>query len=303
MNTIIRVKRHLQDDPVEAVRLECKRRRTEEAEGPSSFEKVLNFLGTVDNKDDELVSQRTLGISPIYQKRVKDLKSQKPTQEVLSKIRKEADARSKESRFKVISCKRSISNTEESESKGDGQKENIAIVDVSLEKNCDLKNSDCSEDNFVYDIYSANLENDDFNNIFLDNVIGIKPYTSEPIFEYRNPEDYTDEDFDPDEDDSNDENNWRNSYPDEDGSDSEEIDVLTCQFGNIGRNVSYELSSDDGEDKYPNYCDPKDKSDYFFHEAESLGGSSYAKYKSKVMREFNASESFDGDEDEDEETF
>lgn len=50
MNTIIRIKRHLQDDPVEAVRLECKRRRTEEEEETSSFEKVLNFLGTVDNK-------------------------------------------------------------------------------------------------------------------------------------------------------------------------------------------------------------------------------------------------------------
>lgn len=45
----------------------------------------------------------------------------------------------------------------------------------------------------------------------------IEPYTSDNVFEYRNPEDYTEEDFDPDEDDSNDENNWRNSYPDEDG--------------------------------------------------------------------------------------
>lgn len=126
-------------------------------------------------QDDDFVSQRTLGISALYQKRVKDLKNHKSAGGVLSKIRKEAEARSKQNRFKVISCKRSISNTQEPDSTNDERRADIAIVDVSVEKNSGSSNNDeeCnSEDNFVYDIYSANLENDDFNNIFLDNVIG-----------------------------------------------------------------------------------------------------------------------------------
>lgn len=60
---------------------------------------------------------------------------------------------------------------------------------------------------------------------------------------------------------------------------------------------SYELSSDDGEERYPNYDNPKDKFDYLFYEAENLGGRSYANYKSKIMKDFNACDSFDSDEE------
>lgn len=53
MTTIIRVKRHRGDDPVQALVLSCKRKKTEE--GPldvdyNSLKHVLNFSGTVEEK-------------------------------------------------------------------------------------------------------------------------------------------------------------------------------------------------------------------------------------------------------------
>lgn len=53
MTTIIRVKRHRGEDPVEALVLSCKRKRTENNESDSqlcSVKYVLNFSGTVEEK-------------------------------------------------------------------------------------------------------------------------------------------------------------------------------------------------------------------------------------------------------------
>lgn len=51
MTTIIRVKRHRQDDPVEAVVLACKRRKVGgETQDLDSFKTILNFSGTVEKK-------------------------------------------------------------------------------------------------------------------------------------------------------------------------------------------------------------------------------------------------------------
>lgn len=53
MTTIIRVKRHRGEDPVEALVLSCKRKKTENSSSDTDsnlFKYVLNFSGTVEEK-------------------------------------------------------------------------------------------------------------------------------------------------------------------------------------------------------------------------------------------------------------
>ena len=68
------------------------------------------------------------------------------------------------------------------------------------------------EQDYVYDLYYTNRHDFDFR--MLDNILSIEAYNEEYVYDdYRSKVD--DEAYD-DEDDSNDEGNWRNDYPDED---------------------------------------------------------------------------------------
>ena len=68
------------------------------------------------------------------------------------------------------------------------------------------------EDQYVYDLYYMNKRDVDLR--LMENLLAIEAYQDEVHFDrFRNPEEQ--EVYD-DEDDSNDESNWRNDYPDED---------------------------------------------------------------------------------------
>lgn len=81
-----------------------------------------------------------------------------------------------ESRFKVISCLRSLSVPESVDSSEQCEaKKNLTIVDVNLETDNIGSNNEgaCSQENaFVYDLYSTNFEHEvDLNELYMDNLV------------------------------------------------------------------------------------------------------------------------------------
>lgn len=71
------------------------------------------------------------------------------------------------------------------------------------------------ESEYVYDIYYTN--NRDFNFRALESALTVEALSSDPMYSGRfDNESDEDEQVYEDEDDSNDEENWRNDYPDED---------------------------------------------------------------------------------------
>lgn len=166
MTAIIRVKRRLEDDPVEALLLSFKKRRTDEDEEKSEFT-LLQFTGTVDDK-----VRKTLLFSIITKcllqndeetipKALNTLKTKsefaglfkKGSTDFIGKRRDESRHQSKENRFKILSCNRRIIPVDAEGGFGS----NITIVDVHNEIEDEPEASACAEPKYVYDLYSKNL--------------------------------------------------------------------------------------------------------------------------------------------------
>ncbi|KAG9352527.1 hypothetical protein JZ751_020941 [Albula glossodonta] len=113
------------------------------------------------------------------------------------------------------------------------------------------------EDDYVYDLYYQETVTPGW----IQDILSVRPYVDES--ELVPEEDPRDEEVYEDEDDENEEGNWRNDYPDEEGSEDD------SDFG--GRCTGY------GEDE------------------QGIGHRSWARYQREVLREY-------GEDDEDEET-
>ncbi|KAJ9597957.1 hypothetical protein L9F63_011196, partial [Diploptera punctata] len=139
------------------------------------------------------------------------------------------------------------------------------------------------EDGFVYDLYYANT-----GVLHLDESMSIRPlYQSE--WEYRNKDDSSDSGPEvEEEDDSNDENNWRNDYPDSDHSIDE--DDMRMAVNNLNLSDGEDLSSDTADEDfvYGVTADPRDV---------MLYGESYANYKARILDELDGRE-IESDEDD-----
>ncbi|KAI1889952.1 hypothetical protein AGOR_G00168210 [Albula goreensis] len=113
------------------------------------------------------------------------------------------------------------------------------------------------EDDYVYDLYYQETVTPGW----IQDILSVRPYVDES--ELVPEEDPRDEEVYEDEDDENEEGNWRNDYPDEEGSEDD------SDFG--GRYTGF------GEDE------------------QGIGHRSWARYQREVLREY-------GEDDEDEET-
>ena len=80
---------------------------------------------------------------------------------------------------------------------------------VPLEK--ELISERGSDDQYVYDLYYTNSRGFDFR--LLENVLTVEAFGQDGM---GNGDDFVDENREYDDEDSNDEGNWRNDYPDED---------------------------------------------------------------------------------------
>lgn len=297
MAAILRVKRRCDEDPHEALLISCKRQKQDEtAENKSlSYTALLQFAGTI-NTQEEDVAQHVLKKS----KKPIPKTSKKHVTNILEKLRAQSKQTSQENRFKVVNCFRALSTADTEDKKSQiteaaesGEKEGsqiITVVDIEknpLERNKDHTTSSeiaepSSEDkNYVYDLYYT--EKIDFDDMLLDTQLSVHPMETELVYDV-DEEDDDKSQLEDEDSDSNDENNWRNDYPDSDNSINEEDMMLAMQMDDM--NIDNELSSDGGEEDYiySKDADPKDI---------RLYGSSYAHYKRRMMTELEDVESDD----------
>ncbi|KAK9879546.1 hypothetical protein WA026_006616 [Henosepilachna vigintioctopunctata] len=232
---IIRLKRPLEDSPLDTLILNCnKKRKLDAPTGASTSDleplvTILKFTGTQHSQDEDI------------SKHVKDFKNnlkdklsyglKKHNVDFNSKLRAEAIKNSKDSRYKVINYLRSNVITDKYNN------ENLIIYDLeaSGEFGCDDKKPD---QKFVYDLYCADtnlLEDaDDYN-------ISIFPTSESLVFD--SDDVYNIDEEDDDSEDSNAENNRRNDYPDESDNDSINEDDLVQAVRNV--DLDDTLSSED----------------------------------------------------------
>ncbi|KAK5646275.1 hypothetical protein RI129_004739 [Pyrocoelia pectoralis] len=241
MAAIIRIKRNCSDDPLDAVLINCKKRKLDENTAQDEdISTILNFAGTVTSTDDA-IKHIKLNKSEI------EAQYKKHTVDIVDKLRTEKEITSKNSRYKIVNSHR-FPNT------GDTENDlNCTIVDVETEELKEGENSN----NFVYDLYYTN--SDDFGDTDLNEFISVYPLSEGLVYgSYRNNGyNYAESD---DSEDSNAENHWRNDYPDESDvtSDDESVteDDMMKNMKKVDLCDDEDLSSDDysvEEDDY--YCD------------------------------------------------
>ncbi|XP_047117374.1 probable RNA polymerase II nuclear localization protein SLC7A6OS [Schistocerca piceifrons] len=296
MAAILRVKRRCDEDPHEALLLSCKRLKHDETpeSNSHSYTALLQFAGTI-NTQEENVAQHILKKS----KKSIPRTSKKHVTNILEKLRAESKQISQENRFKVVNCFRALNTADTDDEKsppteaaGSGEKEGsqmITVVDIEKsppERNKDhttpseITNPSSEDKNYVYDLYYT--EKIDFDDMLLDTQLSIHPMESELVYDVDEEDDKSQ--LEEEDSDSNDENNWRNDYPDSDNSINEDDMMLAMQMDDM--NIDNELSSDDGEEDYiySKEADPKDI---------RLYGSSYARYKRRMMAELDEADSDD----------
>ncbi|CAH0404596.1 unnamed protein product [Chilo suppressalis] len=254
--TIIRVKRKIEDNPQDALVILCKRLKTDTVEiSPSLFV----FQGTVNN-------QETNSVKNLVPKTESQVKTKHNVNDIIQKIRKERKQAAQENRYEVVNCSRGLKDSND-----DDSNENVYdLVDLQ-------KSSDEQQDvQYAYDLYVA-AKQEEFDVSMLDNLVSIENYETSLIFgSHRdNGKNPSDDEAD-DEDDSNDENNWRNEYPDTDNSSLNEEDMIRAMEN---CDIEDNLSSDTGEDRI--YDDPQDISS----EDVKRYGAAYAAYKARVLNE------------------
>ncbi|KAB0804294.1 hypothetical protein PPYR_01264 [Photinus pyralis] len=243
MTAIIRIKRNCTDDPLDAVVINCKKRKLDEnAAQDEDIATVLNFAGTVNSTDDVIKHIKKLNKSEVEEQYKKH-----NMVDIIDKLRMEKEVTSKNSRYKVVNSHR-FPNTNDTESNV-----NCTIVDVESEE---LKNAEHSN-NFVYDLYYTN--SDDFGEPDLNELISVYPLSEGLVYgSYRdNGYNYPDSDYS---EDSNAENHWRNDYPDE--SDCESHDESITENDMMRNMVKVDLGDDEdlSSDNYSAeeedyYCD------------------------------------------------
>ncbi|KAK0162963.1 hypothetical protein PV327_006687 [Microctonus hyperodae] len=281
MATIVRVKRRNEDERCDAFIVACKKEKLEiagssENADSDALKTIVRFAGTVQNQDDNVVDHvaKTLTKEQLmsnYKQHVPD---------ITNKLRMKAREESRENRYKVVNRFRSIGtiNTDETDDK------EMTIIDVedSISCSADRISNDQAKFDYVYDLYYTEMK--DFGP---DDDFSIFPLEQELVFD-----NYRDNDFTADQnesEDSNSESNWRNDYPDSDHSNYSFDDDLmreAVQRIKIDGDES-DLSSEDSDFVYA--VDESDVINYGFK---------YAKYKAKYIKEVEPSDSSDDNEDE-----
>ncbi|KAK4879652.1 hypothetical protein RN001_007798 [Aquatica leii] len=248
MTAIIRIKRNCSEDPLDAVLINCKKRKVDESttEIQSDVSTVLNFAGTVTDSDDDVLKY-------IQRLTKSDAEEQykKHKIDITNKLRFENRVNSVNSRYKIINSHRfSTPNLETNEDTD----LNCTIVDVeAAEKNRDENES--TTGNYVYDLYYTN--SDDFGETDLNEFISVYPLSEGLVYGSARDNGYHYSESDNSED-SNAENHWKNDYPDEsdveDFEDPYEDDSIDEDATDAMKKVSLrrneDLSSDDFEDDY-----------------------------------------------------
>ncbi|XP_075223555.1 female sterile (2) ltoPP43 [Lycorma delicatula] len=290
---VVRVKRRSDEEPLDILLLACKKRKTVENISKTS---VFQFAATVNDQEDASL-HFTHPFKSDAEKTVK--RENKNIEEIKNKLRSEHELYSKNSRYKVVSCYRSINEddlmAESDEAGNSSDKKGLTVLDV--ESKSEVKEDDdtrIASDNpqsaYVYDLYYT-TDNADLNDLQLEHIQSVHCVGTELVLDsYRDPRRIDSDDNMDDDDDSNDENNWRNDYPDEEdnisggddrdyeGEDDERRLAMRMgdfRLGDDNDDDEDDLSSEDG-DIYSGDLSPSDICNF---------GKRYARYKAKVNRD------------------
>lgn len=238
-SAVIRVKRRITDEPFDRFVLNCKRQKincnttgdeiganeTVQEQNDDSAKTILKLAATVSADDDigvHLNRLRKCDAEEIVRK------VHKPTK-VINRLREQFKDDAQNARFKVVNCFRSLeteSIDDAPNESGDASGRNVTVVDVIKEETASKVNDvpdtttsaasaadlepSSSADKFVYDLYLVQSGEQPTE-------IDINHYTIRPFDDLvyqANDETMNESDFDSE--DSNDEANWRNDYPDTD---------------------------------------------------------------------------------------
>lgn len=332
MCTVIKVKRKITEDPLECLILECKKKKCNEATTgkKSIFKQILKYGGSA-NSEDEIPDK------------IKQISLQKHPEE--SRIKLGKNVTDKKYSFTIENKKRTL-NHEQDQIMADNKKakvssdENVNIINVFLEENLSENDSKiesanektdtitcnginlirekCNAPNnsYVYDIYYTKNPEIHLDLLYPNNyeIRSYNIYQDIDLIDDNLQNEIRENLFEEDED-SNEEDNWRNDYPDEeDDIDNENDDEPYSIRGTI-YNDDYDY--DDFEKGYNDYEDDEDPFDKklvaymkksmnldrsyneendsfddeydkeFENQADKLGYSkSYAEYKKRILKEF-----------------
>lgn len=220
--SFLKIKRKNEDDPKEVFILASKRSKLDDIDEVPVFE-LTNSC--VEGKDIDNVINDTIKNHTSIKTRTFDL------EKLRSKLRKANAERAREDKLKVLNHIRKLddSSTEES----------VPVIDLK-----DDLETDENGNKYVYDLYYSSTSVD------FSNPETIKDYCLREIDEEFHEEDESVESVNDDDEDSNEENYWKNDYPDEcSGSDEDPEDFLSRKFRST-RLSEHSLSSDDDYDEY-----------------------------------------------------
>ncbi|XP_074645421.1 putative RNA polymerase II nuclear localization protein SLC7A6OS isoform X2 [Tubulanus polymorphus] len=239
MAAVVRIKRKINEEPAEKLVLCCKRQRKNDSdEVESNTESVevttaLKFAGTLVDKSQSV--SKTVRDAIRKAKLEKEYKGHGT--DITSNVRDTKRQSSKANRLKVSLRNRALNlesldkeSSDNSAVKGDVyQDATYSLYDLETEAISGNETVTCNsvpmvrestatietaenQTDYVYDVYYLNQRQFDFR--LLEDVMTIEAYNEDYMFNgYRDDGDLNVYD---DEDDSNDEDNWRNDYPDED---------------------------------------------------------------------------------------
>ena len=287
--TVIRLKRRRSQSPVSALKA-CS--ASKQARLGDEDEVIFTFSATAKNIEEakELASKRSSSAKA------------KATPKRREERREEEERRRNEKRYKIVAKNRDedrgeeivdIEREEEEEEEG---KVTCNGKEMKREKDLTVDAQEKYEDGYVYDIYHlASDEGLDIEDGFLERLNSIQDWEGGDLLldgeGYRDREDC----FEDDTDDSNDEDNYRNDYPDEEeycryAYDSEE-DGDDEDFGLDGLKISKGGGSDEEEE---GLCYTKKD---FEHDSD-LHGASYARYKRRILGHLDPDNEEEEDDDD-----
>lgn len=267
MAAVVRVKRRIDEEPLGAFIINCKKPKLNEQNSESllaskdEVSTIVKFAGTLESQDEEA----TLQVAKLTKDEAKELVSKVHKHpNALDRNRQQMRERAHENRFKVVNCYRAI---ESSQSAGDSKE--VTIVDVEKQTSESLVSSsqegasveatqtsstsstastsdpsgvsqNGQPHNYVYDLYLADEADQYVENANLaDNYLSVRP------FENLVYEDYNDDYYDEyDSEDSNQENYFKNDYPDTEEEDDMTVENMRQAMEDADLD---DLSSDDEE--------------------------------------------------------
>ncbi|XP_062548857.1 probable RNA polymerase II nuclear localization protein SLC7A6OS [Armigeres subalbatus] len=304
MAAVIRLKRRVDEDPLDAFVLNCKRQRTDgdvaqqgaaggaNADVSGETSTVLKFAGTF----SEPGSIPTHLQQRLSKDEAKEAISREHRPRFAIRNREALRQNAQNSRFRIVNCTRSLSQVDgvEGATIVDVEKDIVAAAAgpaIAESSSSQEKQPDTVEQDYVYDLYVVDEAQQQRHIPYIpDNLDDISVAIQDnPLYSsHRAFADRSDDSMDEDSEDSNDENNWRNDYPDEDEdefNDCQSIEDYDMRRAVEDLNLEPDLSSDDDDDDLvygariggrrtmisPTYDDGDDDDDEEYRDAEDDG--------------------------------